>query len=76
MIVNDYKKYIRERRERECFPIINRGQLWYNKLTREQIAELNAWYNAWLDAPDTRCIPPAPHWLNDRLNNETEEILI
>lgn len=32
---------LRHKREQECFPIINRGQLWYNKLTPEQIEELD-----------------------------------
>lgn len=31
---------LRLKRQQECFPIINRGQLWYNKLTEEQIQEL------------------------------------
>lgn len=27
---------LREQREEECFPIINRGRPWYNRLTEEQ----------------------------------------
>lgn len=56
---------IRNRRERECFPIINRGSLWYNKLTEQQKAELSTWYEAWLDAPETGTAPTAPVWLNE-----------
>lgn len=56
---------IRNRRERECFPIINRGALWYEKLTEEQKTELSAWYEAWLDAPETGTAPTAPVWLNE-----------
>lgn len=56
---------IRTRRERECFPIINRGALWYEKLTEEQKTELSAWYEAWLDAPETGTAPTAPVWLNE-----------
>lgn len=54
---------LRNQREVECFPIINRGKLWYDKLTTEQIAELNKWYNAWLDVTETRIIPTKPSWL-------------
>lgn len=54
---------IRTRRERECFPIINRGALWYNKLTEGQKTELSAWYEAWLDAPATSIIPDKLTWV-------------
>ena len=56
-------KQLRVRREKECFPIINRGELWYNKLTDEQKQELSAWYEAWLDAPATGVAPQKPEWL-------------
>ena len=55
---------IRRQRETECFPIINRGKLWYNKLTEGQAHELESWYRAWLDAPTTLYIPQKPYWLN------------
>lgn len=54
---------IRTRRERECFPIINRGALWYEKLTEEQKTELSAWYEAWLDAPATGIMPGLLTWV-------------
>lgn len=54
---------IRFDREIECFPIINRGTLWYSKLTEEQLTELNVWYQAWLDAPATLEIPTKPEWI-------------
>ena len=54
---------IRSRRSYECFPIINRGSLWYNKLTAEQKTELSVWYEAWLDAPATKIIPSKPLWI-------------
>lgn len=54
---------IRTRRERECFPIINRGALWYDKLTEEQKTELSAWYEAWLNAPQTGVVPARLMWL-------------
>lgn len=55
--------YIRDRRAKECFPIINRGKLWYDKLTPEQFNELSIWYQAWLDATETSKIPEKPEWL-------------
>lgn len=54
---------LRNQREVECFPIINRGKLWYDNLTTKQIAELNEWYNAWLDVTETKVIPNKPNWL-------------
>lgn len=68
------KNIIRKRREKECFPIINRGILWYNCLTIEQKSELNGWYHNWLNATETGYIPPIPTWLNDKI--EREEILL
>ena len=77
MIKNDYKALIRRRRAQECFPIINRGFLWYDRLTIEQLDELASWYQAWLDAPRTKIIPESPSWINDKLNEkESEEILL
>lgn len=61
---------IRSRRSAECFPIINRGALWYDKLTEEQKTELSAWYEAWLDAPETGTAPTAPVWLNEVAGQE------
>lgn len=55
---------IRKRRSSECFPIINRGELWYSLLTEDQIEELRVWYMAWLDAPQTKIIPEQPDWIN------------
>lgn len=68
---------LRTRREEECFPIINRGVLWYNLLTDEQRLELDKWYKEWLDITDTyrntykrnsefdieTIIPSKPSWL-------------
>lgn len=54
---------LRERRENECFPIINRGELWYDTLTDKQIVELKEWYQAWLDVTETKIIPQKPEWL-------------
>ena len=59
----DFLLQLRERREIECFSIINRGQLWYNLLNAEQYAELNDWYKKWLDVTETKVIPVRPGWL-------------
>ncbi len=54
---------LRSQREKTCFPYINRGALWYSKLSDEQIDELDAWYQAWLDVTETKAVPEAPEWL-------------
>lgn len=54
---------LRIRREQTCFPVINRGELWYKHLSAEQTAELDAWYQAWLDVTETRIIPDMPGWI-------------
>ena len=55
---------LRERRENECFPVINRGQLWYSALTHAQLRELRAWYLAWLDVTKTLTAPERPVWIS------------
>lgn len=60
---NAKKEEIRKRRRKECFPVINRGSLWYDRLTEQQKKELNTWYLAWLDATQTGAIPEMPEWL-------------
>ena len=59
-ILND----LRSQREKMCFKVINRGELWYSKLTAKQKKELCAWYDAWLNVTDTQIIPEKPLWLN------------
>lgn len=54
---------IRRRREEECFSVINRGTLWYQRLTDAQKEELESWYDQWLDAPETNVIPEKPVWI-------------
>jgi len=56
---------IRIRRETECYPIVNRGLLWYESLTIKQKLELSKWYQAWLNAPSTLTIPERPDWLEE-----------
>lgn len=82
-VIKDAEKYdsslhglierLRKRRIEECFAVINRGRLWYNRLSVEQYTELELWYDAWLNVTETLEIPAAPTWLNDKL--EMEDIL-
>ena len=58
------RESIRVMRQRECFPVINRGVLWYRTLTDAQTRELDEWYTAWLNAPETGVMPDAPEWLD------------
>lgn len=62
----------RRQREIECFPIVNRGKLWYNCLTDEQLAELQDWYFAWLNVTETKVIPIRPKWLDNKLDREEQ----
>lgn len=61
--VAERKKELREERERVCFSVVNRGQVWYNSLTDEQGYELAEWYVAWLNVTDTLEPPETPEWL-------------
>lgn len=54
---------LRNQREEECFSVINRGALWYERLTEEQKQELSTWYQAWLDAPQTGSAPDPLDWV-------------
>ena len=54
---------LRAQRAEECFAIINRGKLWYDRLTATQLAELSEWYIAWLDVTDTLTVPSIPEWI-------------
>lgn len=62
-LAENEKKRIRARRSAECFPIVDRGALWYEGLTAEQKAELGVWYREWLDAPQTCIAPKPPIWM-------------
>lgn len=60
---SERKDRLRRRRETECFPVINRGQLWYDTLTTENKNELKEWYLAWLNVTETFTVPKRPDWL-------------
>lgn len=54
---------LRTLRQTQCFSIINRGAPWYNRLTAGQKAELDTWYQSWLDVTETKVIPEKPQWV-------------
>jgi hypothetical protein len=66
------KEQIRRKRELVCFPVINRGKLWYERLNNIQHGELRAWYQAWLDATETLVIPDDLPWLDKKLSEESD----
>lgn len=57
------KAEFRLRREKECFSVINRGQLWYEGVSVTQLLELRQWYKAWLNVTETMVVPEKPAWL-------------
>ena len=57
------KADLRDRREKECFSVINRGRLWYEGVTITQLLELRQWYQAWLKVTETMTVPERPAWL-------------
>lgn len=63
ILYNENLQNLRLKREKICFPIINRGVLWYNTLTENQKNELNNWYKAWLDVTLTLEEPQIPNWI-------------
>lgn len=60
----ELKEEYRRRRETECFPVINRGQLWYEGVSLTQLLELRSWYKAWLNVTETMVVPEKPAWLS------------
>ena len=62
-LLQEKQQQLRKLREAECFALVNRGELWYNRLTEEQKTELEKWYQAWLDVTETLTIPNKPNWL-------------
>ena len=63
---NQEKEKLRVKRNDECFSIINRGKLWYNTLTAEQLLELENWYKLWLDVTQSKIEPKKPEFLCDK----------
>lgn len=54
---------LRALRENECFSIVNRGQVWYETLSVEQLKDLREWYKNWLNVTETNNVPTKPSWL-------------
>lgn len=57
------KEIIRQRREEECFKVIDRSELWYEGLSEENKEELREWYQVWLKAPQTGIVPEKLEWI-------------
>lgn len=64
LVTTENLTLLRISREQECFPYINRSQLWFKSLTKAQQQELIQWYHAWLDVTETLEIPKKPDWLH------------
>ena len=72
--VENPNEELRKLRAQVCFPIINRGKLWYDSLSIPQLCELKRWYKAWLNVTDTGIVPVKPTWLEGKIIDE--EILL
>ena len=59
------RKILRQRREVECFPYVNRGELWYEVYvdTEAKKMEFKQWYLDWLAVTETLVAPTKPEWL-------------
>ena len=59
------RKILRQRREVECFPYVNRGELWYEVYvdTDAKKVEFKQWYLDWLAVTETLVAPTKPDWL-------------
>lgn len=59
----DKVEKLRFDREKECFSIINRGKLWYDTLSKEEVEKLTSWYKDWLNVTITKTKPTRPSFL-------------
>ena len=66
---------LREMRAIECFPVVNRGKPWYDRLTPQQQSELDSWYQSWLDVTISHDIPQMPAWIRGGLKAGTREYI-
>jgi len=68
---NEIKDSLRFQRQKECFEIINRGAVYWNKIWDQcdsetvilRNQELKNWYEQWLDITVTKNIPIKPFWI-------------
>lgn len=65
LLLEMQKDRLRRRRETECFPVVNRGNPWYDFLAPAQREELVEWYHMWLDVTETLQPPEPPAFLTD-----------
>ncbi len=63
--IEKQKEALRQQRETECFPVINRGWMWYSSLNHLQWIELKKWYLGWLNVTETLCAPERPSWMDN-----------
>ena len=63
--IEKQKEALRQQRETECFPVINRGWMWYSSLNLLQWIELKKWYLEWLNVTETLCAPERPSWMDN-----------
>ena len=63
--IEKQKEALRQQRETECFPVINRGWMWYSSLNLLQWIELKKWYLGWLNVTETLCAPERPSWMDN-----------
>lgn len=61
--VEEKKETLRQMREDQCYTYVNRGDAWYKRLSEEQNAEFDVWYQEWLDVTKTFKVPNKPKWL-------------
>lgn len=62
---------LRKLRYYTCFPVVDRGKLWYDDLSDEQYEELRVWRQKWLDVTETLSVPVTPDWVNKSLEGGT-----
>ena len=60
----EIRRYLRNIRRRDIFPIIDRP-LWFEELTEEQKEDIRRWRREWLEAPETLEMPKKPTWLEE-----------
>ena len=63
--IEEVKASLRDRREKECFSVVNRGWIWYSTLTLSQWRELRTWYLAWLNVTNTMIVPERLAWVDN-----------
>lgn len=57
-------EYLRLKRNEECFSVVNRGTVWYDTLSQEQLENLKNWYTDWLNITETKVVPVMPDFIN------------